>query len=84
MGNDCKAVGIEHFLYDDRDPNKWAPEGHIHYNVESQLSANFDRYDNHPEKMNSGAISIKQDSFETMDFKKMPNMMYAILTYHQF
>ena len=72
MGNDCKAVGIDHFKYDDRDPNKWAPDGHIHYNVESQLKANIERYDSHPETKIPGAISIEQGSFENADFKKMP------------
>ena len=48
------------------------PEGHIHYNVESQLKANIERYDSHPETKIPGAISIEQGSFENVDFKKMP------------
>lgn len=34
-----KAVGVEHFLYDEREANKWAPEGFIWDNMKSQLEA---------------------------------------------
>ena len=47
-----KVTGIEHFLYDDREAQKWSPEGFIWDNMKSQLSANFDRYRSQPEKMN--------------------------------
>lgn len=72
MGNDCKAVGIEHFRYDDRDPDKWAPEGHIHYNMESQLTANIQRYDLHPETKIPGSITIEKGAFEEVDYSKFP------------
>lgn len=72
MGNDCKAVGIDHFRYDDRDPNKWAPEGHIHYNMESQLQANIEKYDLHPETKIPGAITIEKGSFEEVNYNKYP------------
>ena len=39
-----KAVGVEHYLYDDREVPKWAPEGFIWDNMKSQLEANLDIY----------------------------------------
>ena len=36
-----KVTGIEHFLYDDREAQKWAPEGFIWDNMKSQLRSKF-------------------------------------------
>ena len=72
IGNDCKAVGVDHFLYDDRHPDKWAPEGFIHDNMKSQLEANIQKYDLHPETKVPGAIKIEQESFEKVNYKKFP------------
>lgn len=72
MGNDCKAVGVENFKYDDRDPDKWAPEGHIHYNMKSQLEANIEKYDLHPETKIPGAITIVSEDFDKVNYNKHP------------
>jgi hypothetical protein len=72
MGNDVKAVGVDNFQYDEREPKRWAPEGFIWDNVKSQLEANIKRYDNHPETKIPGSINLIQSSFEEVDWVKQP------------
>lgn len=72
FGNDCKAVGVDNFKYDDREPKKWAPEGFIWDNMKSQLEANIKRYDLHPETKIPGSITIVQSDFEKIDWTKQP------------
>ena len=36
-----KGVGVEHYLYDDRESPKWAPEGFIWDNMKSHLEDNY-------------------------------------------
>lgn len=64
-----EAVGIEHFLYDDREPQKWAPEGYIWDNVKSQLQANFNKYRSHPEKINPKNFTLLEGDFREVDIK---------------
>lgn len=71
MGNDCKAVAVDNFRYDERESG-WAPEGHIHYNMKSQLEANIQRYDLHPETKIPGAIEIVEGDFQEVDLSKHP------------
>jgi hypothetical protein len=72
FGNDCKAVGVDNFTYDDREPKKWAPEGFIWDNMKSQLEANIKRYDLHPETKIPGSITIVQSDFKKIDWTKQP------------
>lgn len=72
MGNDAKAVGVDNFKYDEREPQRWAPEGYIWDNMKSQMEANIKRYDLHPETKIPGSISIVESSFEDVDWTKQP------------
>lgn len=71
-GNDkTKAVGIENFKYDDREPKKWAPDG-IWENMKSQLYSNLDRYRDPDSGVNTDNITIIESDFETVDLSKFP------------
>jgi len=65
-----EVTGIEHYLYDDREPTKWAPEGHIWDNMKSQLKANFDRYRAHPDKINPANFNLIEKDFMEADLPK--------------
>jgi hypothetical protein len=70
-GNEgTKAVGVENFLYDDREPNKKAPEGFIWDNMQSQLEANLQRYSDEDAKVDISNITIIKDSFQNVDWSK--------------
>lgn len=69
-GNDVKVVGVDNFKYDDREPNKWSPEGYIWDNMKSQLEANIDRYRLQPDVINGEDISIIQSDFQEADLPK--------------
>lgn len=64
-----KAVGIENFSYDDREPNKYAPEGDIWHNMKSQLQANLERYKEVDSGVNTENIKIIEDSFQNVVWK---------------
>ncbi len=66
-GNDVKVVGVDNFKYDDREPNKWSPEGFIWDNMKSQLEANIDKYRLQPDVINGEDISIIQSDFQEAD-----------------
>lgn len=66
-----KAVGIEHFLYDEREANKWAPEGHIWDNMKSQLEANIGIYRTR-ERLNADNFTLIEKPFEEVDWSKQP------------
>lgn len=72
FGNECKAVGVDNFRYDDREPKKWAPEGFIWDNMKSQLEANIERYNLHPETNVPGSIAMVESDFEKVDWTKQP------------
>tara|TARA_A100001015_G_scaffold254721_1_gene295733 strand:+ start:1103 stop:1864 length:762 start_codon:yes stop_codon:yes gene_type:complete len=72
FGNDCKAVGVDNFKYDDREPQKWAPEGFIWDNMKSQLEANINRYKLSPETKVTESINIVESDFEKVDWTKQP------------
>lgn len=78
MKNDVKAVGVDNFRYDDREPLKWAPEGDIWHNVKSQMEANIQRYDLHPETKIPGSISIIESAFEEVDWSKQPKFTVVL------
>ena len=78
MKNDVKAVGIDNFKYDEREPKRWAPEGFIWENVKSQMEANIKRYDLHPETKIPGSITVIESDFEDVDWIKQPKFSVAL------
>jgi len=78
MKNDVKAVGVDNFKYDEREPKRWAPEGFIWDNMKSQLEANIKRYDLHPETKIPGSISIIESAFEDVDWAKQPKFTVVL------
>ena len=72
-GNEkTKAVGVENFKYDDREPKKRAPNDGIWENMKSQLHSNIDRYRDPDSGVNTTNISIIEGDFETVDLSKFP------------
>lgn len=65
-----KAVAVDHFLYDDREADKWAPEGFIWDNMKSQFEHNMNMYRPHPERMNKDNIKFIQSDFKDVDWTK--------------
>lgn len=67
-----KAVGIENFSYDEREPLKKAPDGTIWENVKSHLYDNINKY-NDP---NSGVITenihILEKSYKDVNWSELP------------
>jgi predicted O-methyltransferase YrrM len=63
-GNDITAVGVDNFKYDDREPNKWAPEGYIWDNMKSQLESNLNTYRLQPDVINGDKIKIIEGDFQ--------------------
>lgn len=83
FGNpECKAVGVDNFRYDEREPKRWAPENDIWHNVKSQLEANLDRYDNPNLSVNNANINIIQDDFQQIDWSTQPkfNLVFFDIT----
>jgi len=68
----CKAVGVENFKYDEREPKKHAPNNLIWDNMKSQLEANIERYKNPNMQVNVDNITIIQSDFEEVDWKSQP------------
>ena len=67
-GNEkTKAVGIENFKYDDREPKRWAPNDGIWENMKSQLYSNIERYKDPDSGVNTDNITIIEGDFETVD-----------------
>jgi len=69
-GNDVKVVGVDNFKYDDREANKWAPEGYIWDNMKSQLEANINKYRLQPDVVNGADISIIEGDFKEVELPK--------------
>lgn len=67
-----KAVGVENFKYDDREPKKWAPEGTIWENMKSQLYSNIERYQDPDSGVNTKNVTIVESNFETVDLSSYP------------
>lgn len=61
-----KALGVESFTYDEREPKKHAPEGEIWPNMKSHLDANLKRYEAYPEQVNLDNIEICEGFFENL------------------
>jgi hypothetical protein len=69
-GNNIKATGVDNFRYDDREPNKWAPEGYIWDNMKSQLEANLNTYRLQPDVVNGDNILIIEGDFREAELTK--------------
>lgn len=67
-----KAVGVENFKYDDREPKKWAPNNSIWENMKSQLYSNIERYQDPDSGVDTKNISIVEGDFETVDLSAYP------------
>lgn len=73
LGNKkTKAVGVDHFRYDDREPAKWAPNGQIWENVKSHLYSNLDRYRDPDSGVNVDNITIIESDFRLVEWDKQP------------
>lgn len=66
-GNNVNVTGIDNFKYDDREPNKWAPEGYIWDNMKSQLEANLNTYRLQPDVVNGDKVQIIEGDFQKAD-----------------
>ena len=66
-----KAVGVEHFLYDESEADKWAPEGFIWDNMKSQLEANLSIYRT-KERLNRDNFTLIEKPFQDVDWAKQP------------
>ena len=70
-GNDTtRVVGVDNFKYDEREPDKWAPEGFIHSNMKSQMEANLARYTTGDNGVTLDNIEIIESNFEDIDWDK--------------
>jgi hypothetical protein len=78
----CKAVGIDNYKYDEREPKRWAAEGDIWHNMKSQLEANLERYSDPNLPVDLNNISIIQNSFEDVDWSTQPkfNVVFFDIT----
>ncbi len=65
-----KAVGIDHFKYDEREAKRWAVEGTIWENVKSQLEANIVRYKDPNMQVSTDNITIIADDFKQVAWDK--------------
>ena len=70
--NNTKAIGVENYKYDEREPKKWAPNDGIWENVKSQLHENLKRYKDPNMLVNTDHITLLEDSFENIDWTKQP------------
>lgn len=68
----CKAVAVENYKYDAREPKKWADEGQIWENMKSQLAANISRYAYDTSPVNTENLTLLE-----ADFDKAPLEQYG-------
>lgn len=69
---ELKAVGIEDFSYDEREPQKYAPNEGIWENVKSHLYDNLNRYKDPNSGVNTDNIHILEKSFEKVKWEELP------------
>lgn len=67
-----KAVGVENYRYDEREPKKLAAEGTIWENIKSQLNDNLKRYQDPDMAVNIDNLTIIESDFQTVDLSKHP------------
>lgn len=65
-----KALAVDHFLYDDREADKWAPKGFIWDNMKSQFESNLDMYRGRADRMNKENIKFIESDFKDVDWTK--------------
>jgi cyclopropane fatty-acyl-phospholipid synthase-like methyltransferase len=70
--SNLKAVGVDNYKYDEREPKKWAPENGIWENIKSQLHDNLSRYKDPDRSVNINNLTLLEDSFENIDWTKQP------------
>lgn len=68
----AKAVGVDNFKYDEREPKKWAPNDGMWENVRSHLTENLKRYTDPDMSVNVANVTLIEDSFENIDWQKQP------------
>ena len=78
----CKAIGIDNFRYDEREPKRWAVEGDIWHNMKSQLESNLARYDDPNVPVDLANIQIIQNNFEDVAWETLPkaNLVFFDVT----
>lgn len=64
-----KAVGVDNYSYDEREPKKFAPEGTIWSNVQSQLKSNLARYNEYPEQVDVKNVKIVEEDYKTVQLE---------------
>lgn len=67
-----KAIGVDNYKYDEREPKKWAPNDGIWENIKSQLYDNLKRYKDPNMSVNTDNITLIEDSFENIDWSQQP------------
>jgi hypothetical protein len=73
FGNpNAKAIGVDNFKYDEREPKKQAPNNTIWENVKSHLHENIKRYTDPDMSVHVDNITIIEDSFQNIDWSKQP------------
>lgn len=78
----CKAVAVDNYRYDEREPKRWAAENDIWHNMKSQLEANLERYKDPNLPVDLKNIQILESDFETVDWSKQPkfNVVFFDIT----
>ena len=67
-----KVVGVDHFKYDEREADKWAPEGFIWDNMKSQLEAHLNMYKHAPDRLKLDNFTMIESSFQEVNWTKQP------------
>jgi len=67
-----KVVGVDHFKYDEREANKWAPDGFIWDNMKSQLEANLNMYRGQKDRLDTDNFTLIESDFVDVDWSKQP------------
>lgn len=69
---DVKAIGVENYKYDEREPKKRAAEGTIWENIKSQLKDNLSRYNDPDMSVNVDNITLIEEDFEKVNWAEQP------------
>lgn len=69
-----KAVGIENYSYDDREPKRYPPKGHIWSNMQSHLHSNLARYSDPNMQVVTDNITIIEKDFAEVDWSTLPKI----------
>jgi hypothetical protein len=65
-----KAVGVDNYKYDEREPKKWAAENTVWENVRSQLHSNISKYKDPDMKVNIDNLTIIESNFQDIEWDK--------------